>query len=324
MKGCQNDIYAPAYTSIKALMVGETVARQSGVAIGDYIVEVNGKEFRRGINKSTKNPIQDLSVQMDGTTVSNENSPPNTKETITSYRIGDMYAATLGKIKEIKAAKDPANPLQLTLERHGWNSRANAWHRFLTARNENTELAMKMMQENEAWKKQAFPIDLKREGLQKILKSRAISEIDLNHEGLPPTVYVDYSKLQSLEEGVSAKDVVDAFILFTEILLSRSSDPRNPRTCQFIDLSDATRSIRSGLKVSLLRQIYAVFEPNYPEVLEKMIMYPVSRLVVRTRMNRLLYNSYKLKFSLCILCCFLLLIFIALEEDNINVIEFCE
>jgi len=262
-------------------MEGETVARKSGVELADCIVAVNGEEFRRFPSAYDENDVQDLTVQMDGTTISEEKSSPAQTEQ-KSYNIGDGYAATLGKIKEIKSAKDSSNPLVLTLERHGWNSRANAWHRFLAARDGDTELAMKMMQDNEAWKRQAFPIDLKREGLQKILKSRAISEIDIKHEGLPPTVYVDYSKLQALEEGCSAQDVVDAFVLFTETLLSRSSDPRNPRTCQFIDLSDATRSITSGLRVTILRQIYAVFEPNYPETLEKMIMYPVSKLVRRT------------------------------------------
>eukprot|EP00979_Chaetoceros_neogracilis_P019386 scaffold12250_cov267-Chaetoceros_neogracile.AAC.4 len=136
------------------------------------------------------------------------------------------------------------------------------------------------MEENELWRKQTFPIDLKREGLQKIIKSKAISEIDLNHDNLPPTVYVNFSKLQALEEGISSNDVVDAFVIFTEMLISRSTDPTNPKTCQLIDLSET--HISSGFRVSILKQIYAVFEPNYPETLEKMIMYPVSSFVRRT------------------------------------------
>lgn len=284
--GSQSELYVPAYASIKALLEGETVARKSGVAASDCIVAVNGEEFRRFPPTFEESDVQHLTVLMDGTTLSENTSTSNTNSNSTqppkSYNIGEGYAATLTKIKTIKSKKDPSNPLVLTLERYGWNSRANAWHRFLTARDGDTLEATKMMKDNEEWRQTAFPIDLKREGLQKILKSRAISEIDIQHEGIPPTVYVDYSKLQSLEDGVSTQDVVDAFVLFTETLLSRSSDPRHPRTCQFIDLSKATRSISSGLRVTVLRQIYAVFEPNYPETLEKMIMYPVSRLVRRT------------------------------------------
>jgi len=197
---------------------------------------------------------------------------------VQKYTKGEGYAATLAKIKQVKGAKDPSNPLVLHLERHGWNSRANAWHRFLAARDGNVTLALQMMEENETWRKKSFPIDLKQEGLQKILNSRAISEIDIKHEGLPPTVYVDFSKLQALEEGVSSQNVVDAFVIVTETLLSRSANPGSPKTCQFIDLSDT--HISSGFRVSILKEIYAVFEPNYPETLEKMIMYPVSAFVV--------------------------------------------
>jgi len=111
-----------------------------------------------------------------------------------------------------------------------------------------------------------------------VLKIKAVSEIDVEHEGLPPTVYVDFSKLQALDSDCSAEDVVQAFIIFTEALLSRAADPRNPKTCQFIDLSST--SISAGMRVDILKKVYAAFEPNYPETLFRMVMYPVSMLMV--------------------------------------------
>jgi len=262
-------------------MEGDTIARKNGVQAGDFIIAVNGHEFRRFPSKYEIKYMPDLSVHSnDDDIVSSDQTCSEGKVTVTEYQPGEGYTCTLGKIKQVKSTNDPQNPLILTLERYGWNSRENAWHRFLAARDGDVSLALQMMEENEKWRKSTFPLNLKGEGLQKIFKSRAISEIDLDHGDRPPTVYVDFSKLQALEEGVSSKDVVDAFVVFTELLLARSENPRNPKACQFIDLSDTY--ISSGFRVSFLKQIYSVFEPNYPETLEKMIMYPVSSFVRRT------------------------------------------
>jgi hypothetical protein len=260
-------------------MEGDTIARKNGVKVGDFIIAVNGHVFRRFPSKYDVKDIQNLTCHSNDDIAANYLNCED-EETISNFQQGEGYAKTLGKIKEIKSTNDPNDPLTLTLERYGWNSRENAWHRFLAARDGDVDLAMQMMEENEKWRKRTFPLNLKGEGLQKILKSRAISEIDLDHDDRPPTVYVDFSKLQALEEGVSSKDVVDAFVVFTELLLARSENPRNPKTCQFIDLSETY--ISSGFRVSILKQIYSVFEPNYPETLEKMIMYPVSSFVRRT------------------------------------------
>mmetsp|Transcript_624 Transcript_624/g.963 ORF Transcript_624/g.963 Transcript_624/m.963 type:complete len:371 (+) Transcript_624:180-1292(+) len=276
-RGADHEIFVPSYATISQLLEGDTIARKCGISPGDCIVAVNGHEFRRFPPTHDEKNVKDLTAHLDSTHISNHTS---NKKAVPKFEKGEGYKATLGRIKEVKGAKDPENPLVLTLERYGWNTRGTAWHRFLAARDGHVGFAMQMMEENEKWRKETFPIDLKREGLQKIISSKAISEIDLNHEGLPPTVYVDFSKLQALDEGVSPKDVVDAFVIFTEMLLSRSNDPTTPKTCQFIDLSETY--ISSGLRVSILKQIYAVFEPNYPETLEKMIMYPVSAFVRRT------------------------------------------
>jgi hypothetical protein len=137
---------------------------------------------------------------------------------------------------------------------------------------------MQMIQTHQQWRDATFPIDLTTKGVQELLKSKAVSEIDVGATDAPPTVYVNYGKLQSLASNVTPEDVVKAFVIFTEIMLSRAADPRHAKTCQFIDLSGV--SITSGFRVDILKQIYAVFEPNYPETLYKMVMYPVSTVVV--------------------------------------------
>ena len=74
-------------------------------------------------------------------------------------------------------------------------------------------------------------------------------------------------------------DVVKAFVVYTETLLSKQPGPRSPKTSQFVDLSGV--SIKQGLQPGVLKKLYATFEPNYPETLEKMVLYPVPRMMVK-------------------------------------------
>ena len=198
---------------------------------------------------------------------------------------GNAYHNMLAKLKAVKAANgDP--PLILTLERHGWDSQANAWGRFLTARDKMVPAAMMMFQQHQAWRDTTFPISLKSPGLQQILKTKAVSEIDLVIDHYPPTVYVEYAKLLELQAAgsITPDDVVNAFVIFTERMLSQGKDPRHPSTCQFIDLSGV--SVTSGFRVDTLKLIYHTFEPNYPETLFKMVIYPVSSFTVRAQKQR--------------------------------------
>lgn len=106
----------------------------------------------------------------------------------------------------------------------------------------------------------------------------------------PPTVYVNFAKLLAAD-NISSDDVVKAFIIFTEMLLARSKDPRFPKTNQFIDLSGV--SLSSGFRVELIRKIYDVFEPNYPETLNKMVMFPVSTMLSTTARTLLTFVNEK-------------------------------
>jgi hypothetical protein len=198
--------------------------------------------------------------------------------------------AILAKIKAIKAAQDP--PLVLNLERYSWDAKVNSLPRFLEARDGDVPKAMKMLQEHEQWRSETFPIDLTRDGVQEVLRLKAVSEIDTETSTLPPCVYINFAKLQTVET-VSPDDVCKAFIIFTEMMLARSKDVRNPKTCQFIDLSGVT--ISSGFRVDMLKKIYKVFEPNYPETLSKMVMYPVSTMLATTARTLLSFVNEKTK-----------------------------
>ena len=239
------------------------------VLVGDCIIAVNEHGFRRFARDYMDEQVENLSpavkVDLDYTVVSS----------------GNAYQNMLAKLKAVKAANgDP--PLILTQERYGWDARCNAWARFQKTREGAVPAAMQMYQEHEAWREKRFPIDLKQPGLQTIFKEKAVSGIDLVVNGFPPTVYVNYGKLQQLQTAgdITAEDVVAAFVIFTERMLAQAKDPRHPQTCQFIDLSGV--SITSGFRVESLKQIYNTFEPNYPETLFKMVIYPVSSLMVRT------------------------------------------
>jgi len=282
-KGEPDETFNPAYASIGRVLEGDNVARRCGVAVGDCIVAVNGEGFRRHALDCDEHQIKDLAPKVVNVIPEGEE---NGDATISRFRVlsgkedGENYAELLKRIKDAKSTQDSENPLIISLERYGWDSRVNSWSRFLAARDKNIPEAMLMLQAHENWRDSVFPIDVSQTGFQNIVKARAISEVDTKQDGCPPTVCVNFSKIQALESSILYEDVVSAFVVYTELLLSRASNPLSPKTCQFIDLS-GTRITR-GLNVGLLRKIYAVFEPNYPETLHKMVMYPVSRIVRQT------------------------------------------
>mmetsp|Transcript_54713 Transcript_54713/g.132852 ORF Transcript_54713/g.132852 Transcript_54713/m.132852 type:complete len:369 (-) Transcript_54713:878-1984(-) len=278
-KGEPFEMFSPGYAQVGRLLDGETVAKKANVRVGDVIVAVNGHGFRRFAPDFKESEVENLSKD-DEDSVKNDNH-------VLHMGKGEAYDALLTKIKTVKSAGSP--PLVLGLERYSWDAKVNSWPRFLEARNGNVPEAMKMLQDHEKWKAGVLPVDLTRDGLQEVLRLKAVAEIDLSGDGgdssHPPTVYVNFSKLQG-SESISTDDVCKAFIIFTEMMLGRCKDPRNPKTCQFIDLSGVT--ISSGFRVDMVRKIYEVFEPNYPETLGKMVMYPVSTMLgttARTLLN---------------------------------------
>lgn len=292
-KGEPFEMFSPGYAQVGRLLDGDTVARKCGVDVGDCIIAVNGQGFRRFAPDFEDEELENLSKE---THVTNDSN-------VLHLGKGEAYSALLNRIKTIKAAGSP--PLSLSLERYGWDAKVNSWPRFLEARDGNVPAAMKMLQDHEQWKSDIFPIDLTRDGVQEVLRLKAVAEIDMEVNNMPPTVYVNFSKLQAVE-SISPDDVCKAFIIFTEMMLDRAKDPRSPKACQFIDLSGVT--ISSGFRVDMLKKIYRVFEPNYPETLSKMVMYPVSTMLATTArtllnfVNEKTQRKFVITNSLAVVC----------------------
>lgn len=289
-----NEMFLPGYASIGGLVDGFTLARKSGVEMGDCLVAVNAEGFRRFPPDFENSDLTDITRGLDLlTTNDGDNDTEEEKElkkqlkgkVITGKGGGESYQLLLSRIKEIKSSTEP---LVLSLERYTWDSRVHSWSRFLSARNGNVPQSMTMIQAHERWRQDFFPINLTEPSLQSVFKAHAVSEVDVGNVNIPAAVYVNYAKLQGLarvgsgasRSSPTAMDVVKAFVVYTEVLLSRSSDPRRPKTCQFIDLTGV--SMKQGLRVDVLKKIYATFEANYPETLEKMVMFPVSKMAAST------------------------------------------
>jgi len=302
--GLTNEMFLPGYASVGGMLDGETLARKHGVKVGDYIVAVNGEGFRRFPPDFQDENLKDITEGLDLINLSVENGngkaaggqgeeitdkEKEQRERDLKGRVvtgkksgGEVYEKLLARIREIKTTKSPANPLLISLERYMWDSRVHSWSRFLSARNGNVPEAMTLIQGHERWRNEFFPIDLTEPSLQKLLKAHAVSEIDIeSEEEKAPVVYIDFAKLQAMgvESDSLSIDVVKAFVVYTETLLSKSSDPRGPKTSQFVDLTGV--SFKQGLQPGVLKKLYATFEPNYPETLEKMVLYPVPKIMVR-------------------------------------------
>lgn len=311
-KGNSNEMFVPAFVGIGRLLDGETIARKAGVTVGDLIVAVNGNGFRRFPPDFDDSELEDITValkklsmdEVDLVSDGNNIKTGNLEKTriISGIGNGEAYKAVVSEIKQVKKSN---TPLMLSLERFDWDSRVHSWGRFLTARDGNVPDAMKMLQTHEAWREDTFPIDLTDLGIQKVLRSKAVSEVDITQNGLPPTVYVNFGELQSIKD-CKAADVTKAFVIFTEELLKRAKDPRSPKTCQFIDLTGV--SLTGGMRTDVLRQIYGTFEPNYPETLQRMIMYPVSKYVASTAgyllsfVNANTRKKFLITDDLCLVC----------------------
>ena len=99
-------MFSPGYAQIGRLLEGETVARKSGVEVGDVIVAVNGSGFRRFASDFDESEVINLSKDSH---IPNDNN-------VLHLGTCEAYDALLTKIKTIKSAGSP--PLVLSLERY--------------------------------------------------------------------------------------------------------------------------------------------------------------------------------------------------------------
>lgn len=294
-KFSEAEMFLPGFAMVGRLLDGDTVARRCGVQVGDCIIAVNGQGFRRFAPDYKDDEVEHLDLQGqaggDAEDADAEDADAAVELDHRVVKAGTAYQDLLKTIKAIKSSQgqtDSPGPLILSLERYGWDSRANAWGRFLSARDMAVPDAMQMLQEHIQWRESYFPISLTNVGMQRIFRDKVVCEIDLEEDNtemdkIPPTVYVNYGRLLAMQADskISPEDVVSSFVICTERMLARSADPRHAKTCQFIDLSGMTFSA-TGFRVDVLKQVYKVFEANYPETLAKMVIYPVSKMLVRT------------------------------------------
>ena len=87
-------MFCPGFATIGRLLDGETVAKKSGVNVGDCIVAVNGEGFRRFAPDFEDSELQNLSK---------DTHVPNNNKVLHMGK-GEAYQGLLTKIKAIKAA----------------------------------------------------------------------------------------------------------------------------------------------------------------------------------------------------------------------------
>eukprot|EP00585_Thalassiosira_rotula_P001099 CAMPEP_0196163060 /NCGR_PEP_ID=MMETSP0910-20130528/48151_1 /TAXON_ID=49265 /ORGANISM="Thalassiosira rotula, Strain GSO102" /LENGTH=390 /DNA_ID=CAMNT_0041428019 /DNA_START=63 /DNA_END=1233 /DNA_ORIENTATION=- len=295
--GLTNEMFLPGYASVGGMLDGNTLAKKHGVKVGDHIVAVNGEGFRRFPPDFQDEHLQDITEGLDLINLSGgengyyaagegeilDDEKERNRElkgrVVTGKKSGEVYERLLAKIREIKsgAGRSPSSnpPLLISLERYMWDSRVHSWSRFLSARNGNVPEAMTLIQGHERWRNEFFPIDLTEPSLQKLLRVHAVSKIDVGkteeEEDKAPVVYIDFAKLQAM--GVESVRRVHGNVV-VEVAGSEESENE-----PVVDLTGV--SIKQGLQPGVLKKLYATFEPNYPETLEKMVLYPVPRIMVR-------------------------------------------
>jgi hypothetical protein len=276
--------FYPGYALVGGFM--DDCAYRQILRPGDLIIAVNGRGFRRfAYHKDDE--VEDAAL---GNTVENTTETTTTATTpatpiveldhvvVPPSDTGAAYQQFMEKLKAVKlAGGDP--PLTLTLIRFDWDARAFAWRRFLAARNQNVMEALRLHQTHVAWRAATFPMDISSPGIQAIFSTKTVAQID---SGNVRAVYVNYGRLLKLLEPTGTIDMVDvrnAFIVVTEKMLAAGNDPRHPTITQLIDVSGVSYT---NFRTDVLKDLYNTFEPNYPETLYKMIVYPVSAVMVRT------------------------------------------
>jgi len=260
---------------------------------GDCIVCVNGQGYRRF---PPDYPDKDLErVGGKHEIVESEEQAAAKETTLTGLDQRQHYRTVLKVMKESSAGDVP---LTLQLERHGWDSKAHSFERFLVANDGDVVNAMGMLERHMQWREQFFPVDLTSPSLQETIKLNAICDVCINNSDNAPTIFINYEKLlnaTTLEESTkkhlmlvdfaavkrwpTIDDVVTTIIMYTDLLMATAPDPTKPKICHFIDLSSL--EVTMELNVQLIKAIYAAWEPHYPETLSKLVFYPVNATLAK-------------------------------------------
>ena len=226
------------------------------------------------------------------------------------------------------------NPLVLTFTRPHFAEPSIAYPRFFEARQRDSALAVMMLHANKTWRNSFFPLML--EELDYITCTSAIQTV-LSHQILPklknPILYINVSNLLDLDlpppdgifadltisgapeaaapkqrrssisqEDLKLENIVKSFVYQTEQILLSAGDVRSPKISQLIDFEGMSLS-QLG-KIKIIRQLYAIFEANYPETLVSCCFFPTNSILAATLNFSLGFVNEKTKnkfvFSDCV------------------------
>ena len=133
-----------------------------------------------------------------------------------------------------------------------------------------------MMVANEQWRAATLPIDVSGAEIQRVLKSGGVGAVK-GAGGSSPFLYVNLSEVQELVKQ------------FAEGAMVSSEDPRLAKVSQIIDLG----GMGLNLNTAILKRVYKVFEANYPECLDKFILFPVGRFMATAAYGLLSFVNEK-------------------------------
>ncbi|KAL3809287.1 hypothetical protein ACHAXA_001664, partial [Cyclostephanos tholiformis] len=243
---------------------------------------------------------------------------------VTSSSSGKSYDKLLLHICNIKSASSTSksssspknknvvyNPLILLLEQYSWDSRVHSW-KWQRPDGHGCDTKTREVLIG------IFPIDLTFLSLLHLFRSRAVSVIDQqwetamakDHSNVDDVncggddnvkalvLYIPFKTLQQsgVDTDISydtlSDNTIRAFVVYTEMLLSKSPDPGSLKMSHFVDLTNI--SLKDSILGSLcpllsesLLKLYGVFKLNYPKTLKRLVVYPVPKLLVKA-MNAML------------------------------------
>lgn len=303
----------PCYAFINDVVKGSQ-GDKGGVKVGDGVIAISGVEFSRkapaltfSAPSPTKTPGGLTTIVSEGNLADSNSSSegsdfvhvPNAgvntgTNTSNSQELGHVDESSYEDLMvAIKSHDRKESPLVITFQRYHWSSDELAWSRFLTARDFDLDSSKAMIKQQQLWRKENLPVDRLDPGIVRVLNSGGVGSVlhppalitspDNDDTSTPnPFLYVNLASIQSLNAEMLAEGnengsdlIVKAFVSLTEECLDASPNPSAPKVSQLIDLG----SIGLNFSPSILKQVYQVFESNYPETLNHFIIYPVNRFV---------------------------------------------
>mmetsp|Transcript_31723 Transcript_31723/g.98946 ORF Transcript_31723/g.98946 Transcript_31723/m.98946 type:complete len:382 (-) Transcript_31723:17-1162(-) len=144
--------------------------------------------------------------------------------------------------------------------------------RFLAARDFDLAKAEAMVRAHVVWRNQTFPV-ARDATIDMLLATKRVGEILAWNSENEPVVLFDCSWGNMLSGGVSASQFFDAYLVFVEEILTEMQSRKSLRWNWL--------SIGGPPPTDLARQLSAIFEANYPELLHVAVIAPIPHRIKR-------------------------------------------